>query len=628
MARASSRSNIPTFKLVLCLVAIAALPYLQSLRFEYVLDDVALITKNRFTQAGFRGVREHLRHDMMAGYADTGGIVQGGRYRPLSGITFCVEQSLLGSTPHLLKTLRHGTNLLLYTAVTVLLFSLLRTLGRPPMLSFWVCALFAAHPTHVESVANIKGRDDILLLVFALLALLACQLEHQAKRLTAVGLCTFLACLSKEIGVAVPLLVGALLWLQASPKRALLLAVGISVGGALLFLLLRQAALTGETPPAELMNQPFLHAETGEKTATMFLTWAYYAKLLFVPWPLTIDYYPYHIPLVRWSSPLPWIGVLLTLAALSATACSVRRRSLAALGLLMAFCFFLPVSNLLFPVGTFMAERFLFAPSAGLLLALAFILPHQTDLTRFALPVVILGLIITAIRTSDWKDERTLLAQDVITSERSAFSNHSYATVLLRSDQPADRSLARQYLERAVEIHPDYQAALEKLMLVQHEQGEVQAALVTGRRILQLNPRNVTVHINLGIWLRDAQMYPEAIRHLQIAVACAPESANARYHLGLTLMRMFWSGHGDVKALQEDARFHLAKAHQLAPERTDIMQQLGGAHFVAEDFESAARCWREVMRTAPNRSVAQTLAACLDKLNRPKEANALRRQYP
>src|SRR5262249_59969728 len=128
----------------------------------------------------------------------------GGRYRPLSIVTFAIEQQIFRGNPHV----SHAVNVILYGLTGWALFAVLRllwggatsagwSLGLP-----WVATLlFLSHPVHTEVVANIKGRDEILALLGALVSLI-CQLRYVEKRrplwLVGAGLAFFLALLSKE----------------------------------------------------------------------------------------------------------------------------------------------------------------------------------------------------------------------------------------------------------------------------------------------------------------------------------------------------------------------------------------------------------------------------------------------
>ena len=208
-------------------------------------------------------------------------------------------------------------------------------------------------------------------------------------------------------------------------------------------------------PVPELMNDPFMHAKNNEKNATILFTLGIYIKLLFFPHPLTHDYYPWHpvgeyihgtgqpYPYLTWGDP----GALLSLIAYGLLIFwgikGLITRSV------WAYCiwFYLGnlflVSNLVFPVGTFLNERFMYVPSIGFVIAVAYflieILPNKiSDREKYRQIVFgILGLLIigysgkTISRNTSWENDFALSAGDVNVSFKSAKSNMSAGLALV-----------------------------------------------------------------------------------------------------------------------------------------------------------------------------------------------------
>ena len=144
---------------------------------EYALDDGIVITQNHFVQKGIAGIPDILTHDSFFGWLKgANNDVAGGRYRPLSLVSFAIENSIFGNNPGA----SHFINVLLYAVLGMSVFILLNRLliikqtqfSNLIHLPFLTALLFIAHPVHTEAVANIKGRDEILSLLFSIIAII------------------------------------------------------------------------------------------------------------------------------------------------------------------------------------------------------------------------------------------------------------------------------------------------------------------------------------------------------------------------------------------------------------------------------------------------------------------------
>ncbi|HXV36088.1 MAG TPA: DUF1736 domain-containing protein, partial [Myxococcota bacterium] len=372
------------------LAVLAALPlllYLPTLEFGYVLDDKIAVEENAFVQQGIRGIGAIFGSESFAGFVgEQPSRLVGARYRPLSLATFALEHELYG----LNASRSHLINVVLYAVTTLVVYRFFRALvsGRASdrgfaRLPFLAALLFALHPLHSEVVANIKGRDEILALLLSLasvLALLRFARQRSAAALALSGSSFLLALLAKENAITFLAVAPLTLFVftEARPRR-LGAAMLPLIAAGLLYLALRYHALgfalLGDgAESADLMNNPFLEASTAQRYGTIFYTWGVYLKLLLFPHPLTHDYYPYQIPLVGIADARAIAPLVAFLAMLAGGVALLRGRGIAAWSLLYFLATFSIVSNLFFSVGTFMNERFLFMPSVGFCLLLAWIL--------------------------------------------------------------------------------------------------------------------------------------------------------------------------------------------------------------------------------------------------------------
>jgi protein O-mannosyl-transferase len=479
---------------MLVLFGLSMALYAASIGFGYVLDDEMVIGKNNYVQQGIAGWPAIFAHDSFMGYFQQQiFLLEGGRYRPLSLATFALEISLFGKDQ---SGIAHAINVALYGVNVLVLYRIL--LGLFPIrpggqwygsAAFLGAALFALHPLHVECVANIKGRDEILALTFSLLALYAALKYFDRPHigyLILTGVSLLLGMLAKENALTFVAVIPLTIWFFAKvpPARqaGLILTLGLA---ALLFIAIRYNALgymlSKGKPSTDLMNNPFLNMSSGERLATIFMTLGWYIKLLFVPHPLTHDYYPYHVPKVGWTD---WRALLSLAGYIGVTVwalLNLRRRAVAAYGVLFFLLTLSIVSNLLVSVGTFMNERFIYMPSVAWCLLGGWLLARQLpawsggDADRLgiagaAIFALVAGLFAwrTVTRVPDWANRLALNTSAVRNSPNSARSHCFYTTALYqdvyeKTQDPAEKrrllDTMEYHLQRAIAINPRYVSA-------------------------------------------------------------------------------------------------------------------------------------------------------------------------
>ncbi len=502
----------------LVLMAFSFVLYSQAIFYGYVLDDQIVIWDNIYVQKGFGGIREIFAYDSFMGFfKEQKFLLEGGRYRPLSLATFAVENGIFGKDK---PGISHFINLVLYGATGILLYRLL--LGLFPRrengqwffgLAFVAALIFVLHPLHSEVVANIKGRDEIFALFFSLAAWYATMKFFDKQKnawLVASGLFFLLALYSKENSITFLAVIPLSMWFFSGVPKSSIFKITLPLLVATAIFLVSWLKATGylvhESKSNDLMNNPFLGMVGGEKMATIFLTLGWYLKLFFAPFPLTHDYYPYHVPKVNWSD---WkaLGSLVFYAAIGFWSVwkmfSVRKNevfgiektgsetsdsSIIAFSILYYLTTLSIVSNIFVGVGTFMNERFLFMPSVGFCLLAGWFLTRKIPnllnepaekpyiLGLGILTLIILGSAFVVIkRVPDWQSALTLNGSAVKNSPESCRAHSFYATALYKEKyllirdkkDPAMKEEIKTMVEtmsyhinKALEIHPKYGAAL------------------------------------------------------------------------------------------------------------------------------------------------------------------------
>lgn len=586
---------------VACLL-ISFLLYGNTLFNKYCLDDSMVITQNKFTQKGLAGIADIFTTESFTGFfGEQKQLIAGARYRPLSIATFAIEYEFLGKNP----AFSHLLNLLLYALTAFLLFMVLRkVLGSTTqfgfLLAFLTSVLFLFHPIHTEVVANIKGRDEILALLFSLWSawfFVQYVLTSKAKFLLFGGIAFLLGLFSKENAfvfiVIVPLF---LAFLQGfSLKKMTKPAVVLLLAG-LVFIIIRHIVIGGFQfiESNELMNNPFLDASVQSKFATIFLTLGLYLKLLVFPHPLTFDYYPYHISLVNWNS--VWPGVILIFYFLLAIVALrfLWKRNIISLSMAIYLVALLPVSNLFFSIGTFLNERFLYISSVGFCLLLAYGFVHLISVQKlrripiFLIPVVlILSATKTISRNNVWFNDYTLFTTDVKTSQNSAKSNCSAGGALVEStdtirDAGRKKLVLKQaitYLSKSVSIHPTYADAWILLGNAWFKVGNFDSSFLSYTAVLKLNRQNSIALQNILAVSEHVKEIDKKIDILKYLLAYDTANYRVYYNLG----KLYGREKGDLNL----SVAYLLKAKDLNPQSKEIFMDLGVAYGLRNEFDKS-----------------------------------------
>jgi len=469
----------------LILIILPFILYYQSTQFGYVLDDQIVITDNQFTKKGFAGISEILTTESMTGYfGEQKELVQGNRYRPLSLVTFAIEYEVFNGL-HPGKS--HFINILLYALTALLLFRLLAMMFRKKPQNFWWLSIpflttifFISHPIHSEAVANIKGRDEIMAMLFSLASLYSfLRYVDYKKTLWVVLSCVFffLGLLSKENTITflavVPLTIyffsDRSLWKSIKSIWPLLITT-------IIYLIIRFQ--TAGVPDfnqqiTDLMNNPFYGMSGGEKLATIFFTLYKYIQLYIFPHPLSHDYYPYEIPVLTFADWRALASLILYGVIVYFGIKGFRKKKVYSYAILYYIATLSIVSNLVINVGTFMNERFIYMASLGLAILVAWLLseklPSWNKRTGSIISTIIAFVLIagyslkTIERVPDWESAFSLNQSAVIHGSNSARANSFMATALYNKGLEASAGEKRaifeeayQYAEKSVDIFPDY----------------------------------------------------------------------------------------------------------------------------------------------------------------------------
>lgn len=473
------------------LTALAVGLYIYSVTFDYVLDDQIVMTKNEYVKKGVAGIGDILKTESMQGYfGEQKDLVVGARYRPLSIVTFAIEYQMWGLNP----VMSHLMNILLYALTGIFLYRILLMLFPKKdeqnsffTIPFVASLLFVTHPIHSEVVANVKGRDEIMTLLGALGSVYY-TLKYLSNRkslyLVLSGIMFFLGLMSKENAITFLAVIPATVYFFTNTEGSVNFKTVVPLLIAtVVYLLIRYSVigyfLSSGQKVTDLMNNPFAQMTGSEKMATIFYTLLMYLKLLIFPHPLTHDYYPYAIPKLNWSSIWAILSLLIHIGLAVFAIKNFKKKSLLSYCVIFYLATLSIVSNIVFPVGTFMNERFVYISSIAMCLAGAWLFVNYIPAIHNG-RLKSLGLALTALfalgfsaktiaRVPAWKNKLSLNVAAIKYSGNSARANCFMGTALFEEYQVEKDEAKRKamladinkYIDRSLEIYPDYYSALQ-----------------------------------------------------------------------------------------------------------------------------------------------------------------------
>lgn len=621
--------------------------YANTVSYEYVLDDKISIVNNQFTLKGFDGIGDHLTNELFTGFFGVKkNLVSGGRYRPLAHVMFCIEYELFGLNP----AIGHFINAVCYGLIGLLLYLILLQLFPPNENKKWYTTfpaiailLFLVHPLHTEVVANIKSRDELLSLLGALGATWF-TLQWVAKKdmlsLALSGVCFFLGLMSKE--TAIVFIGGIPLMLYFFTKTgfkewAISLLPIIFVTAIYLVIRGQVVGFDNGEPAKELMNNPFLKATSSQMYATILLTMGIYLKLLFLPHPLTHDYYPKQIPIIDisdWRALLP-LAIYLILIVIAIL--GLRKKSMTSFAIIWYLGTFILFSNLFFPIGTFMNERFMFVPSIGFSMLVAwFVLEKLPQLVSAIKPPVQLALLAfiilgfsfkTISRNKAWESDYTLAITDVETSSNSAKVQMSAGLSLIeKSKEITDKNRkvvilneAIQHLTKSLELYPNYIQPMHLLGNAYYEGEDYEQAITFYENCLKINPQFAAGVQNLthvGDLMVSKANYPMAAKSYTALLRY--DSTNVAV-LGKTA-EVYGKYMNDLAT----SAIYLQKALKFDPNNIENLQRMGVIYAMQGATAQAIQLWERCLQLdAKNASITQNLAIAYGQIGNAQRANEL-----
>jgi len=455
-------------------------------------------------------------------------------YRPVTVASMALQHAVAGDAPWSYRLV----NAFLHGAAVWLLFALLRRrLGVAAAPAALGALVFAAHPAGSEAVVQLVGRADLFV---ALVALALLHLHLADYRLAGLGpaflvpaaLVLLLAALgAKESAVAIPpLLLAADVVRGTVRRRPGVLAATLVL--TLIFWFGLRAPLVAGVPRHPTLDNPLFALRFDERLPGVLGVLGRYAALLVFPLHLSADYSYAAVP-GRPALDDPWVvtGALAVVGSAVAFLWAWRRgRVGTGIGVALVWLPLLPVSNLVVPIGTVLAERFLYLSAAGVGVLAAGLLAERRGLQPVALAIVLAFAVRTGLRERDWRDEVTLSARTAEGS-RSGKAHYHYALVLHGLGQ---REAAEAEYRRALEIRADDVRVLLDFGRLLEETGRWNDAEQVFARAVATRVDDPEPFVQLAQVYQQLGRGADATPLLQRAAAMTPSSYRGWYAMGVT----------------------------------------------------------------------------------------------
>ena len=585
-AALSSKFSPREVPAILALGLLVGVSYFPALSGGFIWDDVI------FTEEPVVHAASGLRNIWLSP-AD---IKSEAHYWPLVYTSFWLEHQLWGLAP----AGYHAVNILLHLINCLLLWRLLRRLAVPGALV--IAAVFAVHPLHVESVAWIIERKDLLSALCYLSAVLAWIRFTEAPRpgRYVLALALFTAgLLSKSVVVTLPAALLIWHWWQrgrVTPVELLRLAPFLVVG---LGITVADLSFYTSREPLELGYSLLERALIAARAL-----WFYAGKLL---WPTELAViYP------RWKidagDPLAWAYLI---AAVALAALLWLGRGRIGRGPLAGALFFAvtlaPVLGFVdygYMQFSLVADRFQYLAGIGVLAVLIGAAAHaagtlpggfRIGACGLAVAVVVLLGVLTWRQAGIYRDELTFFSHIVALNPEARGAHHNLGRVLLNADRPEEALAASR---SAVEQRPDFADAHSNLGLVLLDLKRTEAAEEHFLRALELDPRHRDAHHNRANILRTRGHYQEAVDSYRAVLDIDPEYALAHAGMGDALFHL---------ALYAEAIESLTRAVSLQPDLPEAGALHGIMGLAAQELgqsEAAAEYYERAVRIDPHDSVA------------------------
>ncbi len=525
MKKAAPDNNSPY---ILILILVVLLTYSSSIFGVFLLDDQKQILSNPYTKsfkylgAILSGGFEHLDKSV-SNY-----------YRPIVEISYIPDYLLWGTDPKGY----HLTNILIHTLTVIILFFLLNALFDKPKISFFTSLVFAVHPIYTSAVTYLSGRGDLLMIFFVLLSLFF--FVKYLKETKGTGWlflmisCSsyFLALLTKEASLIILAVVLLMRLFIKNCRKKWAPAYVLYTAATGLYSLIRSLAIKGFfVTKYEFASSISL----AERLFTALASFLEHFMILVMPVGLHLDR---SIVVSRsFTDPKVLCGLILFCGILYMIFRLRKTKGPVFIGLAWFLLTYIPVSNLIIPLNTFVAENWIQLPAIGLFLALTgFVFEHSehglktlfSSLSVFLIAVILFYAALTIVRNNDYYNPITFYEQNLKYEPKNVSSLY-----LLGREYAAKGEVvkAAELYNNALAIDPANSNSINNLANIYAQKNDYAKAISLYRQALSTDPENIMVLNNLAITYARIGDVTNAINCWEKSLKLDPRQPSIRQYI-------------------------------------------------------------------------------------------------
>ncbi|MCI0706999.1 MAG: tetratricopeptide repeat protein [Ignavibacteriae bacterium] len=525
-------------------------------------DDISYVVNNYYIQPGITG--ENLLWAMTSGYE--------GNWQPLTWVSHMLDIQLFGIDPaghHLHSVLIHLLN-------SIVLYLLLRRMTGREGASAFVAFVFALHPLHVESVAWVCERKDLLSALFGFLAVWAYCRYVDAPRMSRylVVIVSFaIGLMAKSIIVTLPFVLllldywplGRMALFQPVDERKhslgylalekaplFVLSVGVSI---ITYIVQQGVGAVKESLPM------------GVRLVNAVVSYLVYLRKTVLPTDLAV-FYP--LPSSAWPPGIVLVSCILIIAITVLAVVRIKRSPWLAVGWFWFLGTLVPMIGLVQIGAKAYADRYMYFPLVGLAIIAAWSVSEIGKTTRavFSAKLAVAALICLALlsltiqHVGYWENDKTLFGRALEVTERNWLAHY---TLGLYAVQHHDPVAAREHFEQSIAILPSFPYAHFQLAQLLLRQGDAEASIPYFQYAVANNVEVERARLNLGIAYATVGRVTEALDQFSAAHLLNPYYGEPHKNLGLVLVQ---SGR------YEDAERSLREAQKIAPHDTELANDI------------------------------------------------------